>query len=385
MRKKVPLAVSFVIYFMLAAFIMLGLVAARAKIIQLQNQPTDITQSSATAATPQFSPPVRSAPLKIRGSIPYWDQKQAIDSFKTHAGFINSVSLFWYFLSEDGSLSKYAAAYEDTDVIEFARKNNIKTTAVITNLPEANGTTWDSERVEKVIANNASRDKHIEEIFTQIKKIGVDGVTIDYEEVDGDLQDKFTQFTRDLAVKFHAEGLFVGIALHPKTGSAQDKSFRFQNWKELALVADELYIMAYGEHWNEGTPGPIASSTWLNKIISYAKNSQVPLNKFYLGVPLYGYDWELESGDKASGLTYKQIKDIMVRFDIEKEWGEDTPAPFFGYTDKSGNAHEVWFENAASVEEKLRLAREAGFGGVTFWRLGGEDEEVWERVAKIRQ
>ena len=45
--------------------------------------------------------------------------------------------------------------------------------------------------------------------------------------------------------------------------------------------------------------------------------------------------------------------------------------------------HEVWFENGPSVEVKVQLAREAGFGGVTFWRLGGEDPEVWERVRKF--
>ena len=32
--------------------------------------------------------------------------------------------------------------------------------------------------------------------------------------------------------------------------------------------------------------------------------------------------------------------------------------------------------------EKIKLAESAGFGGVSFWRLGGEDPEIWDKLPR---
>ncbi|MEK7165849.1 MAG: glycosyl hydrolase family 18 protein [Patescibacteria group bacterium] len=323
-------------------------------------------------------------PFKIRGSIPYWDQYEAFKSFNTNTATFNSVSLFWYFLDEqEGGLRKYTDAVYDPQIIEFAHKNGAQVSAVITNLPEAKGSTWDSNRVERILDNTKLRNFHIQEIKSLIVEKGFDGVTIDYEEIDQREEDSFTLYIAELVETLRPLGKFVGVALHPKLGERSDRQYSFQNWERLAPVADELYIMAYGEHWDEGRPGPIASAEWVGKIVAYLKQLNVPLEKFYLGIPLYGYDWNKDSKDKAKGLTYRDVKRLMEQYDIGDEWGEDTPAPFFQYKDENGDQHEVWFENGPSVEVKVQLAREAGFGGVTFWRLGGEDPEVWERVRKF--
>jgi len=42
-----------------------------------------------------------------------------------------------------------------------------------------------------------------------------------------------------------------------------------------------------------------------------------------------------------------------------------------------GRRHTVWIEDAASVAEKLALARRFGLAGVAGWRLGQEDPRVW--------
>lgn len=352
---------------------------------QLRGYLLQTTPGSVKGARPSMIPFASARPnmpLSFRGSIPYWDQKAAVDSFFRHRDVLGSISLFWYHLASDSTLAKYIAAEEDRSIIDSAHREKVKVSMVVTNLPDERGSTWDSGRVEKVLTKPELRQKYIDGIVQKIADLGFDGVTIDYEEVEANLRDEFSFFIREMSTTLHQQGYFVGVALHPKTGGSLDKLYRFQDWKALSTYADELYIMAYGEHWDEGSPGPIASSQWVEKIVEYAREQALPLEKFYLGLPLYGYDWEEGSDDKATGLTYQDVRRLMDKYKIASEWGEDTPAPFFRY-EEDERGHEVWFENAASVEEKIKLAQSAGFGGVTFWRLGGEDPEVWERVRRM--
>jgi spore germination protein YaaH len=324
------------------------------------------------------------ADFKIRASIPYWDQARAFTSAKDNVDSLDSISLFWYHLNTAGEVVQYRDARLDRSIISWAKSNGIKTSIVITNLPEESDTSWDSERVERAISDSFFRQERVDQIAALAKENGVDGVTIDFEEVDAHLRDEFTIFISELSQRLHQDNLFVGVALHPKSGASSDRLYEFQDWQELSYSADELYIMSYGEHWDEGAPGAIASKPWVEKIISYALGLDLSLEKFYLGIPLYGYDWNLDDDEAAEGVEYVDVKSLMLRYGIESEWGGDTPAPYFRYSDTRGRQHDVWFENAASVEEKVDLARNSGFGGISFWRLGGEDPDIWSRVSDIK-
>jgi spore germination protein YaaH len=39
--------------------------------------------------------------------------------------------------------------------------------------------------------------------------------------------------------------------------------------------------------------------------------------------------------------------------------------------------HEAWYPDAATIARRVRLARDRGLG-VGFWRLGREDERIWD-------
>ena len=69
----------------------------------------------------------------------------------------------------------------------------------------------------------------------------------------------------------------------------------------------------------------------------------------------------------------------MLQKNKSEEFDDNSKSPFFTYDD-----HEVWFENARSILAKAQLARNAGFSGITFWRLGGEDPEVWKEIDKLK-
>lgn len=323
----------------------------------------------------------KTVPLKVRGSIPYWDQDAAVASFAANVEHFDSISLFWYYIAEDGEVIKYEDATEDTTVIDFAHAHGVKVSAVLTNLPEDSGTTWDSDRVVHILEDSESQKEHIQQLMSTVERLSFDGIAIDFEEVDNDQSNNFSEYIANVSKAAHEKGLFVGVALHPKLGFVSDRNYMFQDWEEIAKYADELYIMAYGEHWDGGESGPIASIPWVGQIVRYAQSRKIPLSKFYLGIPLYGYDWIKNNDEEAVGLTDAQIKSLLTRFSIEPEWDETARAPHFSY-EIDGYNHVVWYENIKSILEKAKLAKDAGFGGITFWRLGGEDSSLWDEIER---
>ena len=62
---------------------------------------------------------------------------------------------------------------------------------------------------------------------------------------------------------------------------------------------------------------------------------------------------------------------------VTPEWEEAAQSPHFSYTDGSGTPHQVWYTNQRSIGARATLARSLGLG-VGLWRLGNEDQSVWE-------
>ena len=326
----------------------------------------------------------RDNPVMIRGSIPYWEQEKAFLSFSQNAGKFDYISLYWYYLGPDGQVKKYRGAREDQNIIKFAHDNNVKVGAIITNLLDDEDLGWNSPRVEAWIKNDSAIETHVNSIGEKLKSAGFDGVILDYELVNKNQKENFSKFVKVLSEKMHKDGKFVTVVLHPKTGQNKkgEEIGQFQDWKEIAKYADQLSIMGYSEHGDEDEAGPIASVGWVDSIVNYALSLKIPREKLFLGIPLYGYRWQVDSDENAEGLTFSQIQKIIAANQIEVKWDETFKSPYFEY-EKDGEEYIVWFENAGSVSEKMTLADKKGLGGVNFWRLGDEDPKIWDQLAKV--
>ncbi|OGH48138.1 MAG: hypothetical protein A3A51_01465 [Candidatus Levybacteria bacterium RIFCSPLOWO2_01_FULL_39_10] len=341
------------------------------------NQKTE-PQSNLTSSPPEIQTPINKS-MVVRAAIPYWDQENAIRSFKENTDLIDIVSVFWYYIDENGKINKYEYANEDESLIEFAHQNDIKVSAVLTNLGEFGD--FDSTRVENVIKDEESISNHINDIKKLLEDKSFDGITIDYESVDSSQEQKFSDFIKKLSEELGEDGKYVEVALHPKENFSAQRKYAYQDWEEIAKYADRIYIMAYGQYTDEEDSGPIASIDWVSQILSYAKNQDIPNSKLYLGIPLYGYDWDKNSEEDAEGLTFQDISNLLLKEGVIAEWDENAKSPHFSY----GGDHEVWFEDGRSVEEKIKLAKKFNLAGITFWRLGGEDPKVWDVIKKYRK
>lgn len=374
MSFLIKIKIVFAIFLLLVFALFVGLI----KVSMRSSKQKDILRKEEIIPRNMVS---KKTQVFVKAAIPYWDQENALLSFREHIDYIDYINLFWYYVEEVGTIATYQYAKEDKEIIDFAHKHSVKVFAVITNLPEQGS--WDSRRVELVIKDRSSREKHIENIVTKLELFGFDGVDIDYEEVEASEKEDFSLFIKELSNTLHKRGKIVAVALHPKTIHSQKGNGEFQDWKKISDYADHLNIMAYGEHWDESEAGPIASIGWVKSILEYAKGLTISPEKFFLGIPLYGYDWNKDDGEVAEGLTYIDVQSLLRKYNAKEYWDESPKSPSFFYT-RNGEKHEVWFENAESIKEKILLADGAGLGGVSFWRLGREDSRIWSMLEKFR-
>lgn len=328
---------------------------------------------------------------RVVASIPFWDQANAFASFQKNANNIDFLSLFWYGIREDGSIKLYTGATADPKIIEFARERGINVFILIANLPDySEGGTWDTKRVEKVIGSEEARKQHIQDILSIVDQYPVDGINIDYEALKKSQREDFTLFMDDLSEELHKKGKMLSVAIHPKTSEdnpRENNGSWAQDLTALGKSADHLHVMMFDYHNKSTGPGPIAPLADTRKVIEYMVVTQkVPREKLYLGVPLYTYTWtqdtETDEEDEwaVKGLTYHEFQNYLTENSfLENTWDEDNAEQVYEGHDYAEYT-EARVSDANSVQIRYKIAAEYGLGGVSFWRLGGEDERVWKSL-----
>ena len=109
----------------------------------------------------------------------------------------------------------------------------------------------------------------------------------------------------------------------------------------------------------------------VRQVLDYAV-TQIPPAKILLGISNYGYDWPLpfvQGTTKAQSISNQRAIELAVQYGTVIQYDEEAQSPHFQYTDNSGLAHQVWFEDARSLSAKLRLIAEYGFMGAGIWNI----------------
>ncbi|HKR12364.1 MAG TPA: glycosyltransferase [Pyrinomonadaceae bacterium] len=226
---------------------------------------------------------------------------------------------------------------------------------------------WNPEILTRAIADENARTHLVNSLLDFVTTNKFAGVCIDFEEVPPEAQHALLQFMKKLHTAFAARGLLVAEAVPFENAD--------WNYHALAQVTDYLMLMAYDQHWSEGEPGPIAAQDWFERGLRYRLKELDPARTIVcLGA--YGYDWSDQS-DEATELTFQEA--MLSARDSEASIDFDTASrnPTFSYDEDDGSHHDVWFLDAVTTRNEIRLASAYGPAGFALWRLGSEDPSVW--------
>lgn len=203
------------------------------------------------------------------------------------------------------------------------------------------------------------------------------GVCLDLENDGAEDREALSSFVAALARRLHARHRRLAVVVDGvEHEDAQDArvSTGFYDDRALSAVADAVFVLAWGTHWEGSAPGPISSLGYVDGVASYVA-SLPNASRFVLGAPMYGLDWP-EQGGEAKAYQYSEVMALQHSVGATPTRDPASGEMTFNYTTAAGVPHQVWYLDAHSVAQILRIGRAAGLA-VGLWRLGAEDQRLW--------
>ena len=307
--------------------------------------------------------------------------------FTEQADQLSTVGMFHFRIRrENPSQVEKFPAFDDAymwEIVQFGHRHNVKMLATVHNLLYERGNQEaNKEVIRRMLSSSDNRSAFIRNVIGTLQTYQFDGVNIDFEDVHYEDRELLNTFYRELGGELKRSGYFYSIAVPSRTSDAPTNPFSAPfNYAVLGEVADEVVVMLYNEHgWPGSGPGPVVSIGWMDNVIHYAL-TKMPARKITAAVSVFGFDFNLATG-RNTYVTYDMAVNRAKKYGKTVTFDQKTQTPMFAYTDESGNNHEVWFENAASIRAKLQLANRLGIRGIALWRLGMEDPEIWAMIAR---
>ncbi len=293
-----------------------------------------------------------------------WDP-QSFSSLQKNIDKLNMVMPEWFFIDPVTDTLKPSI---DQAALSLMKQYPVRIVPIINNINENKGQgDFDGALIHRILHSPAKKERLINDIIKYLHQYNLQGINIDFEDFKEKGDEPIISFQQELYKKLHAENLLVTQDIQPN-----DDDF---NVKKLAEQNDYLFLMAYDEHYSTSVAGSISSQRWIEKIMDETSAS-IPPEKIILCIAAYGYDWPDHT--EATTLTYQQALANAKEYNAVIDFDNDTYNDHYSYSDGSGLNHEVYFNDAATTFNCMRFADEYGAAGTALWRLGSEDERLWD-------
>lgn len=230
---------------------------------------------------------------------------------------------------------------------------------------------YDSKDVERIIKSKPLRTAFINNIVVKLQKYHMKGLHLDFDDINFRNTPPYEAFQRELYATLHGHGLLVTQSVIP-----EDEQFDIV---KLQHVNDYIFVMAIDQHTESSNAGEVSNQRWVEEILDDVC-SKIPSEKVILTVAGGGYDWPESSIGTSVGYTHAistaQEKKSPIIYD---------PASanlHYTYVDQDSLDHTVFFADAATNFNIIRMADDWATGGVALWRLGTEDPRLWSFFQK---
>lgn len=261
----------------------------------------------------------------------------------------------------------------DTGLLNLNKKYKKPILVSISNYVNTDATHggFDSKDIYRIIKNKNSRVTFINSVANQLAKYHFQGVNLEFDEIKDRNDKNFVEFQREFYQILHPKGYLVTSDVIP-----EDEQY---DPVRLATYNDFLFVMAIDEHYEQTNAGDLSNQHWVEQILDEIC-SKIPSEKVILTVQGGGYDWPENSTGKAASyqqaISYAQENHSKITYD------PNSANLHYTYYDLDSLEHTVYFTDAATNFNVIRMADDWATGGVALWRLGSEDPRLWSFFQK---
>ena len=286
---------------------------------------------------------------------------------------VNTISPTWFSIaSNDGTLDSLALA----DYVDTAHSNHMEVWPLVDNF---------SENIDfaTVMNSTSARNKIENQLIAAAIEYSFDGINVDFENISEDAADGYIQFMRELSVMCRKNGIVLSVDVPvPMDFTAH------YNRKALGEVCDYVMIMGYDEHYaGSEEAGSVASLSFEEEGILNTLQ-EVSAEKVVSGIPFYTRLWCTTTNEDGTttvtseAMGMNQAQQTLENNQVEASWDETTGQNYAQFDGENGELYQIWLEDTESLTRKLELIKNYDLGGAAEWKLGLEDDSVWDLIAK---
>ena len=334
-------------------------------------------------------------------------------SQKEMASEMDAVSFGWSrmeYSDDEGVVVNTTAANDNewsvpegyTDIVEYLNDNSVNTNLNIYMSAS------ESDDAEIILGSEENREEAvdviIEELTVDYNQLGYnpyDGVTIDFENLRGNMRDNFTEFLRKLNQELDLIGKNLYVTVQPNMKNST--YFDGYDFKAIGEIADKVILMAY-DYNAKSIPQDVMDSGFTTtpvtpfdevyyalKTITDDITGVADKNKVVLGISMSNIGWTVVDGQitnsRGNTYSYSEIAD-MIDDGAEVKYSDKYKNPYLIYDSDDGK-EIVWYENSRSIADKVKLAEMLGVSGISFWRLGLIPQEsgeldIWNVIIELK-
>ncbi len=341
---------------------------------------------SASGPSPTPTPVPTPHPIpkhETYGFIPYWEMDDGIAAHVRETA-LSTVALFSVTNKRNGTLDTAQNGYKKItgpigrQLIRDAHERKERVELVYTSFGYARNQRFFGGKLE-------TQDKVIASLVTFADEIGVDGINVDVEQLDGEFVPAYGAFVGRLrnAVQAKHPKAQVSVATTANIGGAAMAA------SAATAGADRIFLMGYDYHWSGSAPGassPLDRRDGDQRDLYWSLDLYdamgVPVDRTLLGLPLYGMTWpvtgpELGAPDTGKGEAWFPRKNAAYLLDPTNVPERDPIEVVELYTENTGTAdapewQAIYLDSPATLTPKLALADERGLAGAGFWAIGYE-------------
>lgn len=278
---------------------------------------------------------------------------------------VNVISPTWFYLTDtSGNIASIASA----DYVSQAHEKGLQVWGLIDNFTQEVSTT-------ETLSSTAARQNIISQLIQAAQDVGMDGINVDFESLSEDVGTHFLEFLRELSIECHKNNLVLSV----DNPVPEDFTSHYDR-AEQGRVVDYVIIMGYDEHYVGSEAGSVASLPWVEQGIQDTLK-EVPAKRVINAIPFYTRLWRTTGGNVTSeAIGMDQAQQTIAENNVETYW-DKTTSQNYGKYDIDNSTYQIWLEDAQSVAEKVKLVSKYDLAGVSAWKLGFENNGIWQVIS----
>jgi spore germination protein YaaH len=287
---------------------------------------------------------------------------------------LDVVSPTWFSLEDGkGNLKNIG----DPAYVKWAQSQNIQIWGLFSN-------GFEPKRTSEALSTYDTRMKMIKQLLSYAQLYSLQGINIDFENVNLSDKEELVQFVREMVPLMHEQGLIVSMDVTPK--STNEMWSMFYDRKALIESLDYMMLMAYDEFWaSSPNSGSVASLPWVEKSLTrMMSEDKIPASKLILGVPFYTRIWTEEQVNGKTKVSSRSVfmeaqQRIIKEKNLTPEYLSEAGQNYVEYKEDA-KLNRIWMEDEVSMKARIDLVKKYQLAGVASWRRGYELPPIWNLI-----